>query len=178
VGWIAYVIVVVVALVLIAATVMISWLAWQRQVRAIVHEIIGHAEAIKSALRTTETMVTRLAGGSVEELLAFAEPTSEDRSVLSEVASRMRLASIELTDQRLPQRLWPLSDHLIAAASALADEVGTVGEAASADVLDALVAFDLERGRTQLAAAEREIETLVVAYKLGDSAVYGGGLYI
>jgi hypothetical protein len=123
-------------------------------------------------------VVATIAGGSVSDLLAFAEPSSDERSAVAEVASRMRIQAGELADLALPKRLWPLADALGAAATGLADAAAGVGESEGEAVLDALAVLDLRPVRSALASAEEHIGVLAQEYGLTDASVYGGGLYI
>lgn len=177
-GWVPYAIIAVAAAILIAGTVVLARLAWRRQVRRYIVNLVGRREAISAALKMTQASISRLAGGSVAEVLAFSSSSSEERRALAEIASRMRIEQAELRDLALPKVLWPLADQLGEAASCLSQEVGRVGDAEGESVLDALAALDLKRAREALAAAETETETASLRYGLTDPAVYGGGLYI
>ena len=166
------------ALVLIAVTVVLARLAWRRQVRRFIVTLTGHRENIASALKTAESVLTSLAASDVDSVLAFAAAESEDRRALREIAERMRMEMGELDGMALPKKLWPLADQLGRTAGLLAEETGRVGDGVGESVLDGLLAIDLAGVGAALAEAGGECERMAAAYKLTDSAVYGGGLYI
>ena len=177
-GWVAYAIIAGSAVALVALTVVVARLAWRRQVRRFLVGLLGRRAAMEAALKTVDGTIRKLAAGSVEELLAFAEEGSEERRALAEVASRMTIEAAELADLALPKKLWELADALGAAASSLAEQLGRVGDSSGEAVLDALVDLDLDVARASLTQADGAIETASAAYGLTDPAVYGGGLYI
>lgn len=176
--YLPYVIIALVAVAAIAATIVLARLAWRRQVRRYIVALVGRREAILAALKAFDGVITELGAGTVHDVLAFVGPGSEERRVIAEIASRMRVESGELADLPLPKKLWTLADLLGGAAESLAVAAGGVGEAEGDPVLDALGSLDLTPARDALAAAESEIGRLAEAYDLTDPSVYGGGLYI
>lgn len=176
--WLPYILIALAAIVLIAATVVLARLAWRRQVRMFIVDLLGRMEAIGAGLKTVDAVVGTLSRGSVPELLAFAQEGSEERRAVAEIAARMRIETSELADLALPKTLWRLADRLGAAAAALAEQAGGVGDSAGEAVLDTLLLMDLLPVRTSLQEADAEIVALSGKYGLADSAVYGGGLYI
>lgn len=176
--YLPYIIIAVVALALIAATAFLARLAWRRQVRRYIVALMGRREAIVASLKTVDGVLAELRAGGVENVIAFVGPESEDRRVIAEIATRMRIETEELADLPLPKKLWPLADLLGEAAGALASAAAAVGESEGDAALDALAALDLKCLREAIAGAETEIERLRTAYELTDPSVYGGGLYI
>ncbi|MGB4441239.1 MAG: hypothetical protein WBJ62_03330 [Coriobacteriia bacterium] len=177
-GWTPYAIIAAAAVVLVAVTIVLARLAWRRQVRRYLVGLLGRREAIGAALKMIDASVRTLAGGSVDDLLAFSETGSEERRALGEVAARMAIETTELADLALPKKLWALADSLGAAAASLSEQVGRVGDLSGEAVLDALVEMDLDASRASLAEADGLIASASTMYGLTDSAVYGGGLYI
>jgi hypothetical protein len=177
--YVPYIVIGIVAAVLIAATIVLARLAWRRQVRRYIVGLIGRKEGIVAGVRTLDGVIAALAGGSIDDVLAFAAPDSEDRRVVAEVASRMRMEATELADLPLPKALWTLADELGSAAHSLGVIAGGVGEAPDLEAaLDALALLDLSAIRTSLSTAEDEIARLGERYGVTDVSVYGGGLYI
>ena len=176
--YLPYIIIAVVACVAIAVTIVFARLAWRSQVRRYIVALVGRREAVLAALKAFDGVIAELRDGTVQDVLAFAGPGSEERRVIAEIASRMRVEAGELADLPLPKKLWTLADLLGEAAESLAVAAAGVGEAEGDPVLDALGSLDLTPAREGLAAAEGEIERLAEAYDLTDPSVYGGGLYI
>ncbi|MDO8848416.1 MAG: hypothetical protein Q7W51_08540 [Coriobacteriia bacterium] len=177
-GWTPYAIIAGTAAVLTVATIVFARMAWRRQVRRYLVGLLGRREAVGAALKTADGEVRALAGGTVDDLLAFADAASEERRAVREIAERMRIEAAELADLALPKKLWPLADSLGAAASSLAEQAGRVGDGEGEPVLDALIELDLEPARVALLEADGHIAAASTAYELTDSSVYGGGLYI
>lgn len=173
-----YLIIAVVALGLIAATVFLARLAWRRQVRRYVVALVGRREAIGAALKSIEAALTQLARSSVRDLVAFAQPESEERRTFAEIGSRMRIETTELAELPLPKQLWPLADALGTAAREIAEQIGRVGDSEGELALDALIALDLTAAKSALLQADGCITEMSTVYDLSDPAVYGGGLYI
>lgn len=177
-AWLPYIVIVVVAAALIAATIVLSRLAWRRQVRRYIVGLVGRREAIDASLKTLEGAMQRLSEGSVADLVAFSEAESEDRRTFSEIAARMDIEKQEMAALPLPKKLWELADILGVAAAAVGEQSGRVGDAQGEAALDALVALDLAPARASLDEADGYIATLSTVYDLTDPSVYGGGLYI
>ena len=177
-GWVPYAIIAVSAVVLIGVTIVLARSAWRRQVRRYLVGLMGRREAVGAALKTAEGTVRTLASGTVQDLIAFTAPGSEERRAVSEIAERMRMERGELVELPLPKVLWPLADFLGAAADGLAVQMGGVGDAEGEAALDALAALDIASVKESLQAADLAIASLVEQYELTDPAVYGGGLYI
>lgn len=175
--YLPYVIIAVVAVALIALTVVFARLAWRRQVGRYLFALMGQKEAVAAALRSTESVLAGLAAADPEELLRFAGGKTEEHAALAEIGERMRIAADELASIALPKRLWGIADLLAGAASALADQTGALASARGETALDALSTLDLTAVRTRIAEAERAIEAAAEAYSATD-ALYGGGLYI
>lgn len=176
--YVPYIIIGVVAAVLIAGTVVVARIAWHRQVRRYVIALTSHKEAIASALKTADSVIASLAEGDTAQLLEFAGPASEERRTLAEIAERMRIEHDELRDLALPKVLWGFADRLCEAAGLLATQAGSVGEAEGEATLDALLVLDLASVRQGLVDAIAEGERVAKVYKVTESSVYGGGLYI
>ncbi|MRS12421.1 MAG: hypothetical protein EG823_05030 [Actinobacteria bacterium] len=177
-GWLPYVIIAGAALALTAVTILVSRIAWRRQVHRYLLGLVGRREAVGAAVKTIEGAVRTLAAGTVDDLLAFAHPDSEERRVFAEVAERMRIETAELADLALPKSLWPLADSLQASAGELASASGGVGDTEGEAVLDALDSLDLTPVRSALQDADGHIAAAQGIYGPIDPAVYGGGLYI
>lgn len=175
--YLPYVIIAVVAVVLIAATVVAARVAWRRQVGRYLLALTRHKEAVAAALRSTESVLGALASAEPPELLRFVHEDSDERAALAEIGERMRIEADELAGLALPKRLWPIADVLGEAASALATQASTLATARGEPALDALSAVDLALVADTLDQAERHIEEAAEAYAATD-AVYGGGLYI
>lgn len=176
--WLPYIVIGVVAAALIVLTLVLSRLAWRRQVRRYLVGLLGRREAIGAAMKTLDATVGQLARATVKDLVALAAPDSEERRTFAEIGSRMRIEAGELAALPLPKKLWPLADALGSAATALADQAGRVGDANGEAALDALIALDLAPARASLADADVAIADLSGMYDLSDPSVYGGGLYI
>ncbi|MDO8879744.1 MAG: hypothetical protein Q7W44_02930 [Coriobacteriia bacterium] len=176
--YVPYLIIGLVAAALIAVTIVFARLAWRRQVRRYIVALVGRREAIMASLKAIDGVLAGLASGSVDDVLAFAHSESEERRVIAEIATRMRIQGGELAELPLPKKLWPLADLLDEAVAAIGSSAAAVGEAEGDAVLDALGALDLKPPRTALADAEAEIVRLAEVYDLTDPSVYGGGLYI
>lgn len=177
-GWVPYAIIAATAVLLAAVTIVLARMAWRRQVRRYLVGLLGRREAIGAALKTADTALQTLAGGSIQDVLAFTDPASEERRVIADIAARMKTETAELSDLALPKVLWPLADSLGEAAASLAEQAAGVGDTEGEAVLDALLALDLEVARSALAASDEHIAAASTAYDLTDAAVYGGGLYI
>lgn len=177
-GWTPYAIIAGISIALAALTVVLARLAWRGQVRRYLMGLLGRREAIGAALKTADVALRTIAGGTVDDVLAFSEDGSEERRAFAEIGERMRIETAELADLALPKKLWPLADSLQAAAGCLAEQVGGVGDSAGEAVLDALLTLDLAPARTALQEADQHIAAASAAYGLTDPAVYGGGLYI
>lgn len=133
-----------------------------------------------AAYRALKSVFTALASAEADELAAFAaDPTSVHRKALEELHTRMRIQSEELSELKLPKKLWKTADLLGTAAGVLAVETGRVGEEAGAEaVLEALGRVDVAGINAALDPVNEEIEAQLAARDIGDPAVYGGGLYI
>lgn len=166
------------ALALIEVTVLVARYAWRKQIRRYIVGLMGRREAIAAGVKGIDTVVLRLSQGDIEGLLAFVEPDSEERNAIGELASRMRIEASELADLALPKVLWPLADSLGSAAGLLAAQLSGVGESEGEAVLDALAALDLGEARSALADADAQLASAATQYDVGESTVYGGGLYI
>lgn len=175
--YLPYVIIAVVAVALIAATIVTARVAWRRQVGRYLLVLTRQKEAVVAALRSTESVLAALASAEPGELLRFAHEDSEERAALAEIGERMRIEADELAALALPKRLWPIADVLGEAASALATQASTLATARGEAALDALGAVDLTSVVDKVDQAERHIEEAAEAYAATD-AVYGGGLYI
>jgi len=175
-----YVIIAVIAVLLIAGIVVASIVLWRRQVRRSLIGLVGRREAVVAAYKALEGVFTSLAGADVDELTAFAvDATSVHRKALEELHSRMRIQSEELAELALPKKLWSAADLLGIAAGAIAVETGKVGEAPSPEaVLDVLGTIDVARIGDALRPASEAIDQLLADNGVGDTTVYGGGLYI
>lgn len=167
-----------VAMALIVGTVVLSRVAWRKQVGRYIITLTSHHAAIASALKTAESVMAVLSQGDEEQLIAFTQPDSEDRRILKEIAERMRIESGELKDIALPKSLWALADVLLKAADLMTAQAAAVGEAEGEAVLDALLVLDLATVRGTLADASIEAERVSRVYRVTDPSVYGGGLYI
>lgn len=152
---------------------------WRRSMKRELQRLLGRREAIYSALRTVEAVVSSLAGASDGDLVAFAlDGDVEDRRALGEVASQMRIQRDELAAQALPKALHESADALGAAAGALADQTERTEAVEGVEVLDALAAIEFSRVRTQLLRADVAVRELTERYGVDEAAVYGGGMYI
>ena len=176
--YLPYIIIALVTCGLIAVTIVLARLAWRRQLRRYLTGLVGRREAIAAALKSTEAAVRVLAKADTDQLVAFANEGSEERSVLAEIAARMRLEASELQNVALPKRLWPAADALGQAATALATQTGAIGDVGGAAAMDGLAGLDLGIVREALQRSDAEIHAVSEAVGLTDAAVYGGGLYI
>lgn len=173
-----YVIVGALALALVLGGVWTSRLLWLRQVRRFVVRLSGRQEAVLAGERALRDTIEQLAAAGDARLHAFAaDPGSEDRTVLAEVAQRMEIERHELEEMALPRRLWPVADLLAGAAEAVsvaAREAGGEGD----DALEALGRVDLGAVRAACGAADEEMRRLCDAYGCAEASIYGGGLYV
>ncbi len=176
--WLPYLAIAVAATAAIAGTVFAARHAWRRQVRRYLVGLLGRREAIDASVKAIESTLISLRGGTVAEMVAFAELESEERRTFAEIGDRMEIERGELAALPLPKSLWPLADSLGVAAGALADQAGRVGASSGEDALDALMRMDLSEARATIVRADGYIAELSAVYDLTDPAVYGGGLYI
>lgn len=176
--WVPYLIIGVVTVALIAVTVVLSRIAWRRQVRRYLVGLIGRREAVGAALNSIDASLRALALLKVEDIIAFSQSDSEERRAFAEIASRMRMQGAEIAELPLPKSLWRLADALGASATGLSEQAGGVGDSEGDVALDALIAMNLVAVRSALAEADGFIADLSAVYDLSDPSVYGGGLYI
>lgn len=176
--WLPYIAIAVVSAGLIAATIVLARLAWRKQVRKYIVGLMGRREGLGAALKTIEASVGTLSGGTVQDLLTFVQPDSEERRTFAEIGARMQIQAQELEALPLPKSLWPLADMLQGAAKTLAEQASGVGDAFGDAALDALMGLDLAAARAALDESDGLIAELSTVYDLTDPSVYGGGLYI
>lgn len=178
-AWV-YVIIGVVAILLIAGIVVGAIFYWRDRVQRALIGLASRREAVWASYRALEHVFSSLADADSDELTAFAfDPSSVHRKALEELNSRMRLQAEELAELRVPRNLWTSADLLCSAAGALATETGKVGKDTSPEeVLDALSKIDVPSIASALGPADCEMDRLLKEYKVGDLAVYGGGMYI
>jgi hypothetical protein len=163
----------------VAGIVMVSLLAWRRQVRRYIVTLVGGRETISSAFHTVEGVSKTLATATDGELIAFAlDPESEGRRALSDISERMAISADELQMMALPKRLWPPANALADAAALLGGQAGRVSGSEGVEVLDALGELDLVGVVSLLEAADAMLLDMRERYRVADDAVYGGGLYI
>ena len=172
--YLPYIIIVVIAGALIAATIVLARLAWRRQMTRYLMDLVGRREAVRTAFASTEAVVQALAGRETDDLVAFAEGESEDRTTFVEIATRMRIEASELEAQALPKRLWPLANALGEAAGRLAAQAGAVGDATGLDSIEGLAELDLEAVRVLLVRADEEMDSMLSLYGLADATMYSG----
>ncbi len=178
--WVPYVIIAVVAVAIITVTAALTVMAVRRQTRRLVAGLAGRRQAVGIALGTTEGVITRLASGSVDDLLVFARSDSEDRVALAEVANKMRIEEHELRTIALPGELVPLAEELAGAAAALASAAGSIGDAGDDGVLEALSALDLVAIRRALEKADERIALAVSEHHVteDETTAFAGGMYV
>jgi hypothetical protein len=152
---------------------------WRRSVKRELQRLLGRREAVQSALRSVERVVSALAEASDGDLVAFAlDPDAEERRTLDEVAAQMRIQRDELAVHPLPKSLLECAEALEAAAGVLATQTEDTGAIEGVEVLDALAAIELGSVRTQILRADVALRELADRYGVDEAAVYGGGLYI
>jgi hypothetical protein len=151
-----------------------------RQVRRSLLRLITAREAVRAAERGLQQVLQHLVEADNEAFGAFAaDPASEDRRALEELAGRMRITADELKALALPKRLWGVAERIESAARAVADQAGGVGEATGQDaVLERLAAIRLQDVHELMASADESLDPVLEAYKVREPSVYGGGLYI
>jgi hypothetical protein len=172
------IIAVVAALALVGLAV-VGFVLWQRSMKQELQRLLGRREAIHSALRTVERVVSSLAEASDGDLVTFAlDGDAEDRRALGEVAMQMRIQRDELEAQALPKALHESADALGAAAGALAEQTERTETVEGVEVLDALAAIEFSSVRTQLLRADVAVRELAERYGVDEAAFYGGGMYI
>ncbi len=173
-------IVVAVLAILTAIVVLLGRLLYVRQVRRSLLRLITAREATRAAERGVEQVLQHLLESGDDALEVFAaDSTNEDRRALEELAARMMITADELKVLALPKRMWDVAERMEAAARAIADQSGGVGEATSPDaVLERLAAIRLQDVRRLMVAADEQLDPMLEAYKVNEPAVYGGGLYI
>jgi hypothetical protein len=166
---------------LLAAAVIGSILAWRAAERRYLLRLVRRREAIDAVRQALDDVVLHLAQGSDETLSHFAaDPDALERRTLHEVASRARILADELDSMPLPKKLIPAADALGDAAYAIALEAGKVHDEQLGDAaFDALGSIDLTSIAGKYAAATREVQNACEVCGLEeDAAVYGGGLYL
>lgn len=166
---------------LIAAAVIGSILAWRAMERRYLLRLVRRREAIDAARQALDDVVMHLAQGSDETLNLFAQdPDSIERRALHEVTSRAQMLADELDSMALPRKLVPAAEILGDAAYAIAVEAGKVHDEQISDAaFDALGSIDLTAIAGTYAAATREVQRACELCGLEeDAAVYGGGLYL
>lgn len=153
---------------------------YSRQVHRSLIALLGRREAIVAAARGIERVIEHLLSADDATLTAFAaDPASEDRRAIGDIAIRMRLAADDLRQMALPKRLWSLAEDMERASAEIAKQAGAVGEADTPDAaLDALAAIHMQEIRDDIAVVNARLEPLLDAFRVNDPAVYGGGLYI
>lgn len=152
---------------------------WRRSVKRELVRLLAASEAVHSALKSVENVVSRLAAASDGDLVAFAlDGETEDRRVLGEVASQTGIIAQELAGRGLPSALAECADALEHAAAALGEQAEMTLEVDGVEVLDALATIQLNEVREHLAHADGVLRALSDRYHLESAAVYGGGLYI
>ena len=172
--YLPFVIIAVVTAGLIAATIVLARLAWRRQVRRYLMDLVGRRDVIGTGLSSAQAVVRTLAESDTDGLVAFAQNDSDERTALSEIAARMSIEASELEAVALPKRLWPLADALGEAARTLAAQTGAVGEATGLDAIDGLAGLDLEVVRAFISRADEEIRSVSEACRLTDPTMYDG----
>lgn len=142
--------------------------------------LVGYREAIRAAYRALEATFASLMEEAPDEMLAFAtQPDNDRRRALEELCDRMTVVAVELGEMALPKTAWRSADLLMEAAKGVRDEIGKITGARSPEgVLASVAELDVEGMRTAMADAGTELDSVLAAAKIKDSAVYGGGLYI
>lgn len=170
----------VAAVIVAVAVAFLGRLLYVRQAKRSLVRLIGVREAVRAAADGLQRVLQHLLEADDEALEVFAaDPLSEDRRALEELAARMGIVADELKSLPLPKRLWGVAEQIEQAAHEIATQAGGVGDSASPDaVLDALARIRMADIRAELAAADDRLQPLLEAFKVSDAAVYGGGLYI
>jgi len=172
--YLPFVIIGVVTAGLIAATVVLSRLAWRRQLRRYLMDLAGRRDVIGTGLSSARAVAGTLVELDTDGLVAFAQNASDERTALAEIAARMRMEASELEALALPKRLWPPADALGQAATTLAAQAGAVGEATGVDAIDGLAGLDLEAVQAFISQADEEIRSASEACGLTESTMYSG----
>jgi hypothetical protein len=165
---------------LIAAVVVAAYFGWQAAERRYLLRLVSRREGVDVARQALEDTVMRLAEGSDEQLMHFADdPDSLERRTLHEVASRAHILADELDTMQLPKKLVPAADALADAAYVIAREAGKIqDDCVGDDAFEALASIDLAGVAERYSAGIHEVEAVCEACGLEDAAVYGGGLYL
>lgn len=179
-SWLAYVLVAVGTLAVVAGALVGGWFLYRRQIRRSVVRLIGARESIRAAAEGLEKVLDHLAAAEDETLAEFASHNEhEDRKALHEIATRMRVAGEDLAGLALPKSAWSSATLLERAAFRISEEAGRVGDRTDpVAVLEALAAVDTAAVRQARRTADTELDALRERYGIEDAAVYGGGLYI
>jgi hypothetical protein len=176
----AWVVVVVAALIVVAAVVAAVIFGWRAYRRRVLLRLLARAEAVEAAASALVDAATRLAAGSDEELERFADdPDYVERRTLGEVHSRARMLVDELDRMPVPRKLETVAEALADAAFVVAQEASRVGDDVTGPAaLENLASTDL----ALVGAYTKKARVLLVeaceACGLGETAVYGGGLYL
>lgn len=154
--------------------------AFRRTMRHFLVGLISSREQILASRRTLEAVMRHLADEPDEALLAFAaDSRNEDRRVLREISSNMRLLRDDLDTRRLPRRLHPVATALADVAHLLAQEADKITKEMSAEeVLEQVGEIDLRLVSSHYDMAAGALEAVCEEYEIEEAVVYGGGLYI
>ncbi len=156
-----------------------SWAWWKLAMRKAIIGLVARREAIAAGRRALEDVVSELAEGSDERMMAFATDSgSENRRSLDDVYHRMTMVADELEVRAVPALMVGTADALGHAARAIADEAAKVERVEPDEVLEGLAAIDLAAVSTALEDADEVLRAVSEVYGVEEAAVYGGGLYI
>ncbi|MBS3974272.1 MAG: hypothetical protein KGZ89_05335 [Actinobacteria bacterium] len=171
---------------LVALTVLLSlaYLGWAMTYRWIVRSallsLVGYYEQVSAARHSFLSVIRHLIADSDDALIFFAtNAESDDRKALMEIAERMLITRDELDIRRLPFKLEAAAVEIADTAHLLASTAGSLSDGGQAgEILDRIGGINLKEVDSQHKLAGRVLDELCIEYKIRDTAVYGGGLYI
>lgn len=170
----------VLAAALVAGSYVLYKMLYRRWIRRSIMLLIGYRERIAASRKTLEAVIDQLVDGSESTILSFASDSCDDnRRALSETGQRMLITRDELDLRRLHPLTHKAAEELADVAHLIAIcAVPYEGEMSASQSLDALSSMNLKAITEQARIADTLLAELCFAYDVGDSVVYGGGLYI
>lgn len=163
-----------------AALVAASVLAWRSYERRVLLRLLVAMQGVEAAGDGLRDVVEHLALAADEQLETFAdEPDSVERRALAELTMRAGILTEELDAMPLPARFQPVAEALADAAFLIGEQAGTVtDEQRGTQALESLGRVDLALVRGYTEKARTLLTGACEVCGLEDTAVYGGGLYL